>query len=83
MVRRTTASPTDTKGSDAAVEEAPVAAVSGNWLRKAFQRLSQWSWEQDLKRREAYLAQAQNVFDLETRMRHLDGDTLTRGQALR
>jgi hypothetical protein len=36
-----------------------------------------------MREREAYLARSQDLCDLEARMRHLDGDTLARGRALR
>jgi hypothetical protein len=39
-----------------------------SWL----DRLDNWFWKQDTKRREAYLAQSADIFDLEQRMRQLD-----------
>ena len=35
-------------------------------------RIDRWFWEQQLRDREAYLAQAQDVFDLEDRIRRLE-----------
>ena len=35
-------------------------------------RLDRWLWKQEMREREAYLAGAQNVFELEERMRRLD-----------
>jgi hypothetical protein len=35
-------------------------------------RLDRWLWKQEMREREAYLARAQNVFELEERMRRLD-----------
>lgn len=37
------------------------------------ERLETSHWQRSLRAREAYLAQAQNVADLENRMRELDG----------
>lgn len=53
------------------------------WSGNALKRLAQWSYQQQVRRQEAYLAQAQNIFDLEARMRQLDDGTFARGQALR
>jgi len=41
---------------------------SGNWL----DRLDSWFWKQEMKSREAFLAQSTDVFDLEQRMRCLE-----------
>jgi hypothetical protein len=54
-----------------------------SWLGRIADRLETWSWEREVRAREAYLAQSQDLFDLEARMRHLDGDVLSRGRALR
>jgi hypothetical protein len=35
-------------------------------------RLDTWFWKQEMKRREAYLAQSSDIFDLERRMRGLE-----------
>jgi hypothetical protein len=40
--------------------------------------LEAWSWERETREREAYLDQAQDLYDLEARMRHLDGDEFSR-----
>jgi hypothetical protein len=40
----------------------------GSWVT----RLDAWFWKQDMKRREAYLAQSADIFDLERRMRRLE-----------
>jgi hypothetical protein len=48
------------------------------WLGRLFDRLEAWSWERDMREREAYLARAQDLYDLEARMRHLDGDEFSR-----
>ncbi len=37
-----------------------------------FDRLDHWFWRQEQRRREAYLAQANDIYDLERRMRHLE-----------
>ena len=69
------------KPKPAAADPSPPPAR--NWLAQAFHRLENWSWEREMREREAYLARSQDLCDLEARMRHLDGDTLARGRALR
>jgi hypothetical protein len=59
------------------------ARSAHSWLGRIVDRLETWSWEREVRAREAYLAQSQDLFDLEPRMRHLDGDVLSRGRALR
>ena len=54
-----------------------------SWMERAFDRLETWSWEREMRRREAYLAKAQDLADLENRMRELDRSMLSRGRALR
>ena len=44
------------------------ASPRRSWLG----RLDNWFWKQETKRREAYLAQSADIFDLEQRMRRLD-----------
>jgi Protein of unknown function (DUF3563) len=63
-------------------EEALVRPAAG-WFRRLFARLEEWSWKMETREREAYLAQAQNLSDLEARMRRLDDAVLSRGRALR
>jgi hypothetical protein len=42
-----------------------------------------WSWQRGVREREAYLAQAKDLVDLEARMRDLDGDAfLSRARTL-
>ena len=43
-------------------------AKSRSWLT----RLDTWFWKQEMKRREAFLAQSTDIFDLERRMRMLE-----------
>lgn len=43
-------------------------AKSRSWLT----RLDTWFWKQEMKRREAFLAQSADIFDLERRMRMLE-----------
>jgi len=40
----------------------------GSWVT----RLDAWFWKQEMKRRNAYLAQSADIFDLERRMRGLE-----------
>jgi hypothetical protein len=64
--------------------DAPRVPPVRGWLGRMFDRLEAWSWEREMREREAYLAQAQDLYDLEARMRHLDGDEFSRrGRALR
>ena len=37
-----------------------------------FERLDRWLWQQEMRQREAYLAGAKDIFELEERMRRLD-----------
>jgi len=55
---------------------------SGSWLARLFDRLETWSWERQVREREAYLAQSRDLADLEYRMRQLDRTTLSRGRSL-
>jgi len=66
-----------------ATDKATRAPSPRGWLGRIFDRLETWSWEREMRAREAYLARSQDLFDLEARMRHLDGDLLSRGRALR
>jgi hypothetical protein len=43
-------------------------AKTRSWLS----RLDTWFWKQEMKRREAFLAQSADIFDLERRMRMLE-----------
>ena len=53
------------------------------WLARAWRRLETWSWQRQMREREAYLAQATDLVDLEARMRDLDGDAfLSRARTL-
>ena len=83
MVRRT-AAPAETKQVAAAVQpQASAFTAVKRWIGGVWQRFDQWSWQQQLRRDEAYLAQSQNLFDLEARMRRLDGDVFFRARGLR
>jgi len=53
------------------------------WLTRAWHRLETWSWQRQMREREAYLAQSKDLVDLEARMRELDGDAfLSRARTL-
>jgi hypothetical protein len=53
------------------------------WLTRAWRRVEAWSWQRGVREREAYLAQAKDLVDLEARMRDLDGDAfLSRARTL-
>lgn len=80
-----------TEKPDGLVQQTPAAAENSatrppsarGWLGRIFDRLETWSWEREVRAREAYLAQSQDLSDLEARMRHLDGDVHSRSRALR
>lgn len=84
MVRRNTASPeSNAAGSTKANRGASPVSPGRGWIGRLFDRIEAWAWERELRQREAYLAQAQDLYDLERRMRQLDGDDfLSRGRAL-
>jgi hypothetical protein len=52
----------------------PVSTSSGA-RPGILQRLDRWLWKQQMREREAYLAGAKDIFELEERMRHLDRGT--------
>jgi Protein of unknown function (DUF3563) len=95
MVRRNIASDAPAKEGDRArvqsgtnktetESDASRAPSVRGWLGRLFDRLEAWSWEREMREREAYLARAQDLYDLEARMHHLDGDEFSRrGRALR
>jgi hypothetical protein len=74
-----------------AVEQAPAVVPSvaptrkpaRNWFARALHRLENWSWEREVKDREAYLSRSQDLSDLEARMRRIDGNLLAPGCPLR
>ena len=37
-----------------------------------FERLDRWFWSQEMKEREAWLAESKDIFELEARMKMLD-----------
>jgi hypothetical protein len=51
---------------------APKRAPQASALQRALAAVDNWFYRQRLRSREAYLAQAQNVFELEARMRELE-----------
>jgi hypothetical protein len=54
-------------------ENTRARALTGRSPRRSWlDRLDNWFWKQEMKRREAYLAQSSDIFDLEQRMRSLD-----------
>jgi hypothetical protein len=71
-----------------AVAQGPAEAKSHvaptrNWFARAFHRLENWSWEREVREREAYLSRSQDLSDLEARMRRIDGNLLAPGCPLR
>ena len=82
MVRRNTASQGATDKAKPNASTPPALPARG-WIGRLFDRIEAWAWERELREREAFLAQAQDLYDLERRMRQLDGDDfLSRGRAL-
>jgi hypothetical protein len=67
----------------APAEPVSSAAPTRNWLARAFHRLENWSWEREVREREAYLSRSQDLSDLEARMRRIDGNLLAPGCPLR
>ena len=47
------------------------AAMTGA-LRRAVERFDRWAWEQQMRDREAWLAQSADVFELEQRLRDIE-----------
>ena len=45
---------------------------AGKQSRGLFERLDRWLWRQQLRAREAYLAQSKDIFELEQRIRILE-----------
>jgi len=83
MVRRNITTEPSTAPADRAGDASRVPPTTG-WFGRLFDRLEAWAWEREMREREAFLAQAQDLYDLEARMRHLDGDEFSRrGHALR
>jgi len=58
------------RGPAGAADEPAAPRVKTRWL----DRIDQWVWRNALKRREAYLAQATDLCDLEARLCELDRD---------
>jgi hypothetical protein len=52
--------------------EAPVPKAKSAGRLGIFARLDRWFWNQEMKQREAWLAQSQDIFELERRMRVLE-----------
>ncbi len=64
--------PPSAAGNASASSSAGSSASSLGWL----DRLDTWFWKQEMKSRDAFLAQSTDIFDLERRMRCLErGDT--------
>jgi len=94
MVQRDKASEESPAGADRSPASGPTAGrESGSetaggpplkgWFSRAWDRLETWLWQRQMQEREAYLAQAKDLVDLEARMRDLDGDTfLSRARTL-
>ena len=51
---------------------APKRALRANALQRGFGALDNWFYRQRLASRERYLAQAQDIFEVERRMRELE-----------
>ncbi len=52
------------------------------WLRTFFDRIETLEWRSQAREFECYLAQSQNLADLEDRIRRYDRATISRGRAL-
>ena len=63
--------------------EGPGERSLKEWFTRVWRRLEIWSWQRQMREREAYLAQSKDLVDLEARMRDLDGDSyLSRARTL-
>lgn len=74
-------------GEQMAVAETPASDErqsrgSGNWFGRALDRMDDWARAEETRQREAYLADATDLCDLEARLRRLDGSVLTRSRGL-
>jgi hypothetical protein len=69
-------------GRETGAEAARERSLRG-WFTRIWRRLEIWSWQRQMREREAYLAQSKDLVDLEARMRDLDGDAfLSRARTL-
>jgi hypothetical protein len=68
LMRRTTKA---VERADTAASAAETVGSGGSWLSRLFAGLARWYAERERKELDRYLAQAQNVADLEARMRDL------------
>jgi hypothetical protein len=59
--------------SERRCESGPLARQDGSGERRGLlARIDAWFWRQRIRRHEAYLAESQNAYDLEQRMRRLE-----------
>jgi len=73
---------TSIANEEAGTDTASARSLLG-WLTRAWRSVEAWSWQRGVREREAYLAQAKDLVDLEARMRDLDGDAcLSRARTL-
>jgi uncharacterized protein DUF3563 len=56
----------------------PAARAEAHGSRTLLDRLDAWLWRQEQKRREAYLADARDLFELERRMEAIDRGAFVR-----
>ncbi|MBI1394980.1 MAG: DUF3563 domain-containing protein [Betaproteobacteria bacterium] len=54
-----------------------------SWFARVLRPLLESTWEQEVREREAYLAQATDMADLEARLRASDGALYFRARTLR
>jgi hypothetical protein len=54
------------------LDSAPARAKRSEVRPGILERLDRWFWQQEQREREAYLAKAQDVYDLEERIRRLE-----------
>ena len=89
LLQRTSPPGTPSEGSrraPAQISPSPAVATASAWhglslfalIGHLFDRLDEWSWQRDKREEEAYLSHAQNLYDLEGRMRHLENDGFSR-----
>lgn len=67
------------EGQPRSVAKAVARKTASNAPRLSLmERLDRWLWRQEVRRREAYLADAKDIVELEDRMRRLEREVRTR-----
>jgi hypothetical protein len=70
-----------TDGSDAPAQGSLPSKAPRNLMQRILDKLAESDWERSVREREAYLADAVDLYDLEYRMRKYDREIVRRGQS--